>query len=266
MAVRALDIAASGIMFQSKTIDNIANNIANANTIGFKAGFLSGADLIYQNEQVVGAPVTAGSDLVVPVGIQFGSGVRVDGVIKNFGQGDTISTGEALNLAIVGDGFFVVDLPDGSQAYTRNGIFHIDPTTNQIVTSMGYVLDPGITVPQNHKKIIIRPDGSIFAELPGQEQLEQLGQINLASFINRGGLSAIGDNLYQQTDASGEPIINYPGQENFGTLMQGWLENSNVNAISEVTNLIKAQRAYEMNAKVIEAADQILRTIIDATT
>ncbi len=264
MATRILNVAASGMTAQDKNVSNIANNIANSNTTGFKAGFLSFADLIYQNEKRVGGPVSDQSSSVVPSGIQFGSGVAVNAIIKDFRQGDPVNTGDQLHIAISGNGFFVIDMPDGTKAYTRDGTFLLDPSSGQIVTAQGYRLDQQIAIPENYKKIMIKSDGNVLIEVPGQEEMQNVGRIQLARFFNMGGLSAEGDNIFTETDASGQAIQGNPQDENYGKLMQGWLEASNVDPIMEITNLIKSQRNYEMNSKVIQTADQMLKNVTDA--
>lgn len=264
MSTRSLNVAAAGMTAQDKYVANIANNISNSNTTGFKAGFLSLVDLIYQDERRVGGPVSDGNSSMVPSGIQFGSGVMVNAIIKDFRQGDPMNTGDHLHVAVSGNGFFVLELPDGSKGYTRDGTFMLDPGSGQIVNSMGYRLDQQIAIPENYKKILIKQDGNVLVELPGQQELQQVGRIQLARFFNRGGLSAIGDNIYLETDASGQAVLGNPLDENYGKLMQGWLESSNVDPIIEITNLIKAQRNYEMNSKVIQTADQMLKNATEA--
>ncbi len=262
--MRALYVAATGAKLQSKAVDNIANNIANSNTTSFKKGMLAATDLLYQTEKRVGGPVSADSDVIVPTGVQFGSGAAVTAIVKDYRQGDPINTGEDLNLTINGKGFFIVNMPDGTQAYTRDGTFHIDPTTNQLVTSLGYVISPGIEIPNNYKKIMIKQDGTVLVTLPDDDIPQIQGQLDMATFINVEGLEAMGDNLLLQTDASGDVILGNAGVDNFGVIMQGWLEGSNVDPITELSDLIKAQRTYEMNVKTIQVADQMEKTTTDA--
>lgn len=264
MSTRSLNVAASGMTAQDKNVANIANNIANSNTTGFKNGFLSFSDLMYQDDKRVGGPVSDGNSSMVPSGIQFGSGVAVNAIVKDFRQGDPVNTGEQLHIAISGNGFFVIDMPDGTKAYTRDGTFMLDPSSGQIVTVLGYKLDQQIAIPENYKKIVIKSDGNVLVEVPGQQDLQNVGRIQLARFFNKGGLLAIGDNLFIETDASGQPVQGNPQEENYGKLMQGWLEASNVDPIIEITNLIRAQRNYEMNSKVIQTADQMLKNVTDA--
>ena len=264
MSTRSLNVAASGMSAQDKNVSNMANNIANSNTTGFKGGFMAFADLMYQDDKRSGGPVIDGTTTMVPSGIQFGSGVAVNAIVKDFRQGDPLNTGDQLHVAVSGTGFFVIDLPDGTKSYTRDGTFMLDPSSGQIVTTLGYQLDQQIAIPPNYKRIVIKSDGSVWVDIPGQTALQNVGHIQLARFFNNGGLLAIGDNLFQETDASGQPVLGNPQDDNYGKLMQGWLEASNVDPIMEITNLIKAQRNYEMNSKVIQTADQMLKNVTDS--
>ena len=259
--MRILHIAATGMSTMAKAIQNISNNLSNATTIGYKRGFLLTADLPYYDEKRVGGPSTSGSRIIDPVGIQYGSGAAVQGVFKEFNQGDLVQTGQDLNLAISGSGFFIVNKPDGSMAYTREGIFNLDPSTNQIVTSMGYVLAPGISVPLEAKKVTIKRDGTILADIDGQIEPQELGRLQIAEFVNKAGLQAVGNNLYLETDASGVAQIGNPGENNFGAIMQGFYEASTVEPVNELTNMIMAQRSYDTNAKTIQVANEMQKKI-----
>lgn len=257
----ALNIAATGAIAQTSAIDNIANNIANANTTAFKKGRFSTTDLLYQTERRAGGGVNAASDVIVPTSIQYGAGAAVSAIIREQTQGHAINTGNQLDLSIDGPGFFVLNLPDGNQVFTRDGAFQIDPTTNQIVNSLGYVLSPGIEIPIDYKKILIKSDGTVFAELPNNPIPEMQGQLDMALFINPTGLELKGDNILLQTDASGQAQMGLAAQDNYGLIKSGWLEGSNVEPIIEMTDLVQAQRAYEMNVKVISTSDQMMEKV-----
>ncbi len=262
--MRGLDVAATGMIAAQNQVDNIANNLANANTTAFKRGNAAFVDLIYLDEARALGPVSSvgGDAIMTPVGIQFGSGARLQSISKDFSQGGLEKTSGELDVAIQGTGFFAIELPDGTTAYTRDGHFKIDPNTNQLVTMQGYVLNPGITVPQNQTALVIKRDGTVTAEIPGQVDAQELGNIQLTTFSNLPGLSAIGDNLFAETSASGPPNTGTPQQLSFGSLMQGWLETANVNAVIEITDLIKAQRNYEMNSTVIKTEDNMLKDVV----
>ncbi len=268
MSLRSLDISATGMKAQQDNISNIANNIANANTTSFKKGFLSFSDLMYQTEKRMGGPVGNGSTTILPTGVQFGTGVVVDSLVKNFSQGDPIVTDVSTNIRIEGKGFFVLNSPDGDrQLYTRDGRFFVDPATNLIVNSAGYVLNPGggITIDSaNEKRIVIKRDGKVFIQLVDETLLDTGSTIELATFVNEAGLDAVGNNMYLATDASGEAQMDAPMTGNRGFLSQGQLEASNVNPITEITDLITGQRVYEMNAKVMQVSDQMMKTVTDA--
>jgi len=254
--LRALWTAASGMSVQQTNLDVIANNIANANTNGFQKSRADFQDLIYQTLRLQGTKNEAGNQ--IPTGIQIGHGAMLAAVQKVFLQGDFQQTQNQLDVAIEGNGFIEVDLPSGTKAYTRAGSFKTD-SQGRICTSDGYLIDPNITVPQNATSISITSDGTVSAQISGQTNPQQIGNILLYTFPNQAGLSATGHNLYQETEASGNPTSGTPGQNGLGTILQGYLEMSNVNIMEEMINLIIGQRAYEANSKTIQAADEMLQ-------
>jgi flagellar basal-body rod protein FlgG len=257
--IRALFSAASGMNAQQTNVENIANNIANANTAGFKARRAQFQDLLYQNMIQPGAAAT--QQTVVPTGLQLGLGTRAVSNEVLFTQGDFSQTDNPLDITIQGNGFFQVLQPSGQTAYTKAGTFHMN-NTGQIVDPNGNLLDPPITLPQNALSITIGSDGTVSYTLPGQSAAQQAGQIQLANFPNPSGLNSIGQNLFQQTDASGAPVVGAPGgQDGMGTLLQGYLEQSNVSIVQEFVNLIVSQRAYEANSKVVKAADDMYQQV-----
>lgn len=254
--MRALSIAATGMLAQQTNVEVIANNLANMNTTGFKVQRAEFQDLLYQNIERPGA-ATSDANTVLPTGIQIGVGVRTAATYRITEQGNLNSTGNPYDLAIQGQGFFHVQMPDGSDAYTRDGAFALSPD-GQIVTAKGYVVAPGISIPQGTISVTVNGQGQVQATVAGQAAPQTLGQIELARFPNEGGLQAMGDNLFVESAASGTAQAGVPGSPGYGTLSQGFLETSNVNPVAEITSLITAQRAYEMNSKVISAADQML--------
>lgn len=257
--IRALFSAASGMNAQQLNVDNIANNIANANTTGFKARRPQFEDLLYQNMIQPGAAAT--QQTTIPTGLQLGLGTRPVSNEIIFTQGDFSETDNPLDVVIQGNGFFQIQLPSGSLAYTKAGSFHLN-STGQVVDPNGNLLDPPITVPQNAQSLTIGSDGTVTYTLPGQTAAQQAGQIQLANFANPSGLNSIGGNLYQQTDASGDPVVGPPGgQTGMGTLLQGYVEQSNVSVVQEFINLIVSQRAYEANSKVVKAADDMYQQV-----
>ncbi len=253
--IRALWTSASGMMSQQLNTDVIANNLANVNTTGFKRSRADFQDLLYQTIRPAGTSNTAGAQ--IPVGIQVGHGSRPIAIAKIFSQGDYQETGNPLDLVIEGDGFFQIMMPDGSIAYTRAGSFKQD-SQGRIVTSDGFMMKDQITIPQEAQDIAITSDGTVQALLPGQTSHQQLGVIELARFSNPAGLNSIGRNLYLATAASGRAITGTPGTNGFGTVLQRSLEMSNVQVVEEMVNLIVAQRAYEINSKAIQTADEML--------
>jgi flagellar basal-body rod protein FlgG len=255
--------AASGMNAQQTNVDNIAHNLANANTVGFKMRRAQFQDLLYQTMVQPGA--AAGSQTVVPAGLQLGLGTRVAANEVVFTQGSFSGTGNPLDLVIQGRGFFQVRTPTGETAYTRAGQFHLDRDGN-LVTMDGDPLEPQITLPGEAQSVTIAADGTVSYTLPGQTNAQQVGQIQLASFTNPGGLNSIGHNLYLPTDASGEPTLGTPGgQEGLGSLLQGYVEQSNVSVVEEFINLIVSQRAYEANSKVVKAADEMYQQVNNLT-
>ena len=257
--IRALYSAASGMTAQQTNVDNIANNLSNANTTGYKMRRAQFQDLLYQSLAQPGS--SAGQQTVVPVGLQLGLGTRAASNEIIFTQGNFSQTGNPLDLVIQGNGFFQVRRPTGDLAYTRAGSFQFDKN-GTLVTSDGDPLDPAITIPSSAQSITIAQDGTVSYSQPGQTNVQQAGQIQLALFQNPAGLNSIGHNLYQPTDASGDPVVANPGgQEGLGTLLQGYTEQSNVSIVQEFINLIIAQRAYEANSKVVKAADEMYQQV-----
>ncbi|MBS0385942.1 MAG: flagellar basal-body rod protein FlgG [Proteobacteria bacterium] len=256
--MRALSIAASGMQAQQMNVDVISHNIANMNTTGYKRQRAEFEDMLYQNVERPGS-TSSSNGTVLPMGIQLGAGVRASAVGRITEQGGMSQTGNAYDLAIDGRGYLQVTLPSGQIAYTRAGNLAVN-ADGQIVTADGYPIEPNITVPQEATAIQVSRDGIVEATLTGQTAPQQLGQLEIATFVNPAGLEAIGDNLYLETPASGAANTATPGSPGYGTLMQGYLELSNVNAVEEISSLIVAQRAYEMNARVITAADEMLQT------
>ena len=257
--MRSLDIAGTGMQAQATNVEVISNNIANMTTTGFKRRRAEFQDLIYQNLRRVGSN-SSDSGSVVPAGAQVGLGVKTAAIYRIHEQGNLQQTSNAFDIAIRGNGFFQVTLPSGETAYTRDGTFALSPE-GQIVTSDGYVVQPGVTVPANATNVTINASGQVQVTLDGQTAPALVGQIQLAVFPNATGLDAQGDNLLLQTTASGNPVTGTPASPGFGSVLQGFVETSNVNVVSEITNLITAQRAYEMNSKVITTSDQMLATL-----
>ena len=256
--MRSLDIGATGMLAQQMNVDVISNNIANMTTTGFKRQRVDFKDLIYQNLDKPGAP-SSDVDTLLPTGLQLGLGVRVGSVYKIHEQGALQLTENPLDLAITGDGFFQIEMPNGEIAYTRSGVFQVNEN-GEIVTTNGHLLEPNIVIPDDAISVEINENGEVYADIQGQVDLVNLGQIELATFINSAGLEAIGDNLFLETEASGNAQLSNPGQDNAGYVRQGALENSNVNGEEEITDLITAQRAYEMNSSVIRTSDEMLQT------
>jgi flagellar basal-body rod protein FlgG len=257
--IRALYSAASGMNAQQLNVDNIANNLANASTTGFKSRRAQFQDLLYQNMVQPGA--AAGQQTTVPNGLQLGLGTRAASNEVIFTQGNFTETDNPYDVVIQGNGFFQVRLANGQLAYTRDGSFTLDKN-GSIVDSSGDALEPAITIPSNAQNVTIAADGTVSYMLPGQSASQQAGQIQIAGFQNPAGLNNIGKNLYQPTDASGDATVANPGgQEGFGTLLQGYTEQSNVSIVQEFVNLIVAQRAYEANSKVVKAADDMYQQV-----
>ncbi len=253
--MRALAIAATGMDAQQTNLEVIANNIANINTTGFKRARAEFTDLLYQTERAKGVANRA-NQAVVPEGANIGLGVQTSAVRNLHLQGELTQTGNDLDVALIGKGFFQIQSTDGTTLYTRAGAFNKNDQ-GQLVTIDGYEVVPGITIPQGSTELTISRSGEVTAKLPGQTTPTTLGQLTLADFVNEAGLQPIGDNLFQETPASGAAVIGNPDEEGFAYLKQGYLESSNVDPVKEITELISAQRAYEMNSKVITTADEM---------
>ncbi len=261
--IRALYSAGTGMTAQQMNVDNIANNLANANSTGFKARRAQFEDLVYQS--VVQPGAASGSSTVVPAGLQLGLGTRPSSNEIDLSQGNFTQTNGPLDLVIQGRGFFQVRQANGQLAYTRSGAFQLDKDGN-FVTQSGSPLEPQITVPSEAQTITVAADGTVSYTLPNQTSSQTAGQIQLANFANPAGMNSIGNNLLLPTDASGDPVVGTPGgQEGLGTLQQGYLESSNVSVVNEFVNLIVAQRAYEANSKVVKAADEMYQQVNNIT-
>jgi flagellar basal-body rod protein FlgG len=256
--IRALYTAASGMNAQQANIDNVAHNLANVNTVGFKKAHMEFEDLVYQQTRVAGTPTSATGES--PVGLEMGLGTRAVGTSRDFSSGSMRSTSGPLDLAIEGDGFFQITQPSGTTAYTRAGSFHRD-SQGLMVTTDGYAVEPQISIPPNATSISVSKDGIVSAVIAGQTATQQLGTIELAMFQNPAGLKAMGGNLFTATTASGEPQVGVPGADSRGTLAQGFVEDSNVSVVEEMVNMILGQRAYEANSKVLKAADEMLSVV-----
>lgn len=253
--IRSLYTAATGMQAQQLNMDVIANNLANVNTTGFKKSRADFQELLYQTVRAAGA--TQAQGMQVPTGIQVGLGTRAAGTQRLFGQGDFQQTGNNLDMVIEGDGFFQVMLPSGETGYTRDGSFKKDGQ-GKLVTSDGYPMQPEITIPAEAQEISIGVDGTVTAKVAGQTEAQQIGQIQIAKFLNPAGLSSMGSNVYAVTGASGEPVSGTPGQDSLGSIRQGFVEMSNVKVVEEMVNMIVAQRAYEVNSKSIQTSDEML--------
>jgi flagellar basal-body rod protein FlgG len=257
--MRSLNIAASGMLAQQTNVEVISNNIANMNTTGFKRQRAEFQDLLYQSEERVGTN-SSDTGTIVPSGVQMGLGVKTAAVYRIGQQGNLMSTDNTYDLAIQGKGFFKIKLPSGDTAYSRAGSFQLSPL-GKIVTTEGYEVSPGITIPNNAISVSIDASGEVMAKIDGNITPQNVGQLELATFPNEAGLEAKGDNLLLETPASGTATTAVAGSPGVGTILQGFLETSNVNVVQEITNLITAQRAYEMNSKVIETSDEMMRTL-----
>ncbi len=256
--MRSLSIAATGMQAQEMNVETISNNIANMATTGFKQQRVEFQDLLYQNLRRVGSPSADNGDLV-PSGIQKGLGVRTAATYRMFSQGNLVVTDNQYDVALQGKGFFQINLPSGEIGFTRAGSFQLS-AEGALVTNDGYAVEPAITVPEDALDVTINRNGEVLVSLPGQVDPANVGQIQLARFRNENGLVALGQNLFLQTPASGPPIVGNAGQQGFAGVLQGFLESSNVDSVSEITDLIRAQRAYEMNSKVIQTSDEMLQT------
>ncbi len=254
----ALWIAKTGLEAQQTRLAVQSNNLANANTTGFKRARAVFEDLVYQNIRQVGAQ--SSESTLLPSGLSLGTGVRTVATEKLFSQGNLVQTGNALDVAVQGRGFLQILLPDGAQAYTRDGSLQVD-ADGQLVTSSGYPVQPAITVPQGAESVTIAPDGTVTVKVAGQDAATQVGTLQLADFVNPTGLQAAGQNLFRESAASGTPQTGNPAQNGLGALLQGSLETSNVNSVEELIGLIETQRAYEMNSRAIATADQMLEYV-----
>lgn len=256
--MRSLSIAGTGMLAQQTNVDVISNNIANMNTTAFKRQRAEFQDLLYQQVSRPGA-ATGGPDARTPSGIQIGAGVKTGGVYRIAEQGALTQTNNRYDMAIDGQGYFQVTMPNGDTGYTRAGSFQLSDQ-GELVTADGYQVQPGIIVPQGALDVVVSKTGLVEVKVAGDAQMQAVGQLELATFVNEAGLEAIGGNMFLETSASGQATIAAPGEPGFGTLTQGFVEASNVNPVSEITALITAQRAYEMNSRVVKTADEMLGT------
>jgi flagellar basal-body rod protein FlgG len=256
--MRSLWIAKTGMEAQQTQLDNISHNLANVATNGYKRSHAVFEDLIYQNMRQAGANSTEQTTL--PTGLQVGLGVRPVATARIYTQGNLQQTSNNLDLAIKGDGFFQVQMPDGTTAYTRDGSFQLN-ANGQMVTSNGYTVLPGITIPQNAQSLTIGNDGTVSVTLPGQTAAQSIGQIQLANFVNPAGLDPKGQNLFAETAASGTPNTGAPSNNGMGAVQQGFVETSNVNVVEELVQMIQTQRAYELNSKAVQTSDQMLQKL-----
>ena len=257
--MRSLSIAATGMLAQQLNVEVISNNIANMNTTGYKRQRAEFQDLLYQNLRRIGA-ASSDTGTIVPSGVQIGVGVKTAAVYRITEQGNVVSTGNTLDLAIQERGLFRIELPSGEDGYTRAGAFQLSPD-GEIVTTDGFTVAPGIAIPQDAIDISISATGDVQVKIAGQVDPTNVGQLELVTFPNVAGLEAIGDNMFLETPASGPAIVGVPGVGGVGTILQGFLETSNVNPVHEITTLITAQRAYEMNSQVITLSDEMLSTV-----
>ena len=257
--MRALSIAATGMTAQQMNVEVIAHNVANINTTSFKRSRAEFVDLLYQAERVSGTP-DAGGGGGAPEGARVGLGVRAAAIRNLHIQGALTQTGNSLDLSLVGRGFFRVTSPDGEALYTRAAAFNKN-ANGQIVTADGYLVQPTMTVPPETTSLTVNQSGQLFAVLDGQPEPQLLGQFSVATFVNEVGLTPLGGNLYRETSASGAPVVGIPGESGVGTIKQGYLEASNVDPVKEITELISAQRAYEMNSKIIQASDDMMGVV-----
>jgi flagellar basal-body rod protein FlgG len=255
--IKAMNTAATGMVAQQMNIDNIANNLSNVNTTGFKKARLEFQDILYQNYRKAGTASAIGA--TVPVSLDIGYGTRAVATAREFSSGSVTVTSNATDLAIGGDGFFQIEMPDGTTAYTRDGSFKLS-AEGVLVTADGFSVLPTVTIPEDATELSVTIDGQVSVKLVGNETPQQIGQLELARFINPAGLSAVGHNLYTETVASGTPITGIPASEGLGRVDQGSLESSNVSVVDEMVNMIMAQRSYEINSKVIQTSDEMSQT------
>ena len=257
--MRSLSIGATGMLAQQLNVETISNNIANMSTTAFKRQRAEFQDLLYQSQRRVGA-ASSESNTIVPTGIQLGLGVKTAAVYRITEQGNLTTTGNTLDVAMQGKGWFQIEMPSGDTNYTRAGSFQLN-ADGKIVTADGYTVKGAGTIPKDAIDVTINTNGEVMVKQPSQTTVQKVGQFELATFANDAGLQATGDNLFERTAASGDAVTGTAGKQGFGTTLQGFLETSNVNTVQEITNLITAQRAYEMNSKVIQASDEMLGTL-----
>jgi flagellar basal-body rod protein FlgG len=256
--IRSLWISKTGMEGQQTKLDAIANNLANVATNGYKRSGVVFEDLMYQNLRQSGAATSEQSQL--PTGLQIGLGVRAAATSRNFSQGTLSQTSGQFDVAIEGPGFFQVQLPDGTTGFTRDGAFQLNGN-GQLVTSSGYTVQPGITIPAAARSVTVAKDGTVAVTLQGQPQPQTVGQLQIATFVNPGGLDPMGGNLFAESASSGPPNAGVPGASGHGSLRQGFVEGSNVNVVEELVSMIATQRAYEMNSKAIQTSDQMLQKL-----
>jgi flagellar basal-body rod protein FlgG len=256
--LRSLWIAKTGMEAQQTQLDHISNNLSNVATTGYKRSHAAFEDLIYQNLRQTGANSSEQTQL--PTGLQVGLGVRAVATARNFSQGALQQSGNQLDLAVKGNGFFQITMPDGTTAYSRDGSFQLD-AQGQMVTNNGFLVQPGITIPVTAQSVTVAADGTVTVALPGQAAPQTVGQLQLATFVNPGGLEPRGQNLYTETASSGTPNAGAPGANGLGTLQQGFVETSNVNVVEELVSMIQTQRAYELNSKAVSTSDQMLQKL-----
>ncbi|WP_374587591.1 flagellar basal-body rod protein FlgG [Ideonella dechloratans] len=256
--LRSLWISKSGMEAQQTQLDHISNNLSNVATTGYKRSHAAFEDLIYQNLRQSGA--SSSDQTQLPTGLQVGLGTRAVATARDFTQGNLQQTGNNLDVAINGKGFFQITMPDGTTSYTRDGSFKLD-NQGQIVTNNGYLVQPGLTVPANAKSVTVGADGTVTVTVPGQTAPQTIGQFQISSFINPQGLDPLGQNLYAETASSGTPNSGAPQADGLGTLQQGFVETSNVNVVEELVQMIQTQRAYELNSKAVSTSDQMLQRL-----
>ena len=256
--MRSLWISKSGMDAQQVQLDHISNNLANSGTTGYKQAHAQFEDLMYQTLRQSGANSSEQTQL--PTGLQVGLGVRTVATARDFTQGTLQQTSNNLDVAIQGDGFFQITLPDGTTGYSRDGSFKLN-ANGQLVTNNGYLVQGGINIPPNAQNVTIGNDGTITVKIPGEAATQEVGRLQLATFVNPGGMDPKGQNIFLETAASGAPQTGFPNTENFGALSQGFLETSNVNVVQELVTMIQTQRAYELNSKAIQTADQMLQKL-----
>ncbi len=256
--IRSLWIAKTGMEAQQTQLDAISNNLANVSTNGYKKSHAVFEDLMYQNLRQAGG--NSSEQTTLPTGLQLGLGTRAVATARSFAQGNLQQSTNPLDVAVKGNGFFEIQLPDGTTGYTRDGSFQVS-AQGQLVTNNGYIVNPGITIPNNAQSVTIAADGTVSVALPGQALPQTVGQIQLANFVNPAGLEPKGQNLYAETAASGTPNTGAPGANGMGQLQQGFVETSNVNVVEELVSMIQTQRAYELNSKAISTSDQMLQKL-----